>query len=241
VHTRIALLLGSSVNMRGHYGSHWSNQNELIRLSVESQFPDFDVDYGRVPSALRLNKLLKDPHLRTGFNRSTQTDFQGLNDDHIGTATSNTWSPLLGIDGTTKNGTRAELKVETRSSWREDLLNGRSVSQDRNTNVSLNLTRTYTQGQKMVILGKETTVHSTVTLGLTGSYTRRTGDTRREGDSRVFFPIGTDRLDVNGNGSYAFSNNVTGNVTLGFGQNRNLLLNSVYRTIRVELRGQFTF
>jgi hypothetical protein len=84
-------------------------------------------------------------------------------------------------------------------------------------------------------------VRSTVTLGLTGSYTRRTGGTTREGDSRTFFPIGTDRLDVNGNGSYAFSNNVTGNVTLGYGQTRNLLLNSVFRTIRVELRGQFTF
>jgi hypothetical protein len=93
----------------------------------------------------------------------------------------------------------------------------------------------------MEILGKSTTVHSTVTLGLTGSYTRRTGDTRREGDTRVYFPIGQDRLDVNGNGSYAFSNNVTGNVTLGYGQTRNLLLDSVYRTIRVELRGQFTF
>ena len=240
-HTRVALALGSSVNLRGHYGSHWSNANSIVRLSVESQFPDIDVDYGRIPAALRLDRLLKEPHLRTGFNRSTQTDFQGINDDHIGTAISNTWSPLLGIDGQTRNGTRAEFKVETRSSWREDLLNGRSVSQDRNTNVSLNLTRTYTQGQKMVILGKSTTVRSTVTLGLTGSYTRRTGDTRREGDTRRYFPIGQDRLDVNGNGSYAFSNNVTGNVTLGYGQTRNLLLDSVYRTIRVELRGQFTF
>jgi len=241
VHTRIAVGLGSSINMRGHYGSHWADNNGIVTLGIESQFPDFDVDYGRIPNALRLDRLLKDPHLRTGFNRSTETDYQGTDNEHISSATSTTWSPLIGIDGTTKNGTRAEFKIETRSSTREDLLNGLSVSQDHNTNISLNLTRTYTQGQKMVFLGKTTTLHSTVTLGLTGSYTRRTGGTTRAGDSRIYFPIGQDRLDLNGNGSYAFSNNVTGNATLGFGQTRNLLLNSVYRTIRVELRGQFTF
>jgi hypothetical protein len=50
-----------------------------------------------------------------------------------------------------------------------------------------------------------------------------------------------DRLSVNATGGYSFSTNVTGNLELGFGQQRDLLLKTVNRNVRVELRAQFTF
>ena len=50
-----------------------------------------------------------------------------------------------------------------------------------------------------------------------------------------------DRLSVNGTGSYSFSSNVTGSVSLGFGQNRDLVREAVSRNVRVELRAAFTF
>jgi len=63
------------------------------------------------------------------------------------------------------------------------------------------------------------------------------------GDPRnsVRYPVKEDRLSANATGSYGFSNNVTGNVTLGFGQNRDLLQKTVRRNVRVEARGSFTF
>jgi hypothetical protein len=234
-------MLGSSLSTRGEYSSHRTVQNSVERLSTESRFPDVDVDYGRIPVAMRIERVLHESHVHTGYSRSTQSEFQGSDNNLTSLATSTAWSPLIGLDGTLKNGTRAEVKLDLRSSHREDLLLGRSVTEDHNTNLSLNLTRTYTQGQKVVFLGKETTVHSTVTLGFAGSYSRRTGATRRDGYAAPIFPIGEDRLDVNGNGSYAFSSNVTGHMTLGFGQTRNLLLDIVRRNVRVEVRGQFTF
>ena len=54
-------------------------------------------------------------------------------------------------------------------------------------------------------------------------------------------PLKTDRFSANVNGSYGFSSNVTGNLALGFGQERNLHRGEVRRNIRVELRGSFRF
>jgi hypothetical protein len=46
---------------------------------------------------------------------------------------------------------------------------------------------------------------------------------------------------VNGTGSYAFSTNVTGNVSLGYGQNQDRQRGIKRRNVRIELRAQFTF
>ena len=240
-HARVRTGFGSAFNARGEYTARRTNSNGVLQLSVGSRFPDFDVDYGKIASVIRLDRVMKEPHLHTSYNRSTQSEFQGAGDVQTGRASSNAWSPLLGLDGSLRNGTRAEIKLGLRSSTREDLLLGHSITEDHNTEFNLNLTRSYSQGQKVNFLGKETTVRSTVTLGLAASYTRRTGETRRSGDPNPQFPIGEDRLDVNGNGSYGFSSNVTGHALIGFGQNRDLLRDIIRRNIRVELRGQFTF
>jgi Motility related/secretion protein len=240
-HTRLNTGLGSAVNMRGEFTSHFINQNDVERLSLASRFPDFDVDFGRIAYAIRLDHMLHDPHLRSGYSRSTQSEFQGPNNDKLSQATGTQWQPLIGVDGAFKNGTRAEMKLDLRASKREDLQLGRSVTEEHNTDFTLNLTRTYTQGQKVKFLGKETTVHSTVTLGMSAIYSRRTGETHRDGYVGALYPIGEDRLSLNGNGSYAFSSNVTGNMLLGFGQTRDLQRDIVRRNVRVEVRGQFTF
>jgi hypothetical protein len=240
-HARLSTGFGSAINTRGEYTARRTNSNGVVQFTIASRFPDFDVDYGKVASVIQLDRVIKDAHLHTGYNRSTTSDFQGEGDSQTGRASSDAWSPLLGLDGSLKNGTRAEVKLGLRSSTREDFVLGHSITEDHNTEFSLNLSRTYSQGQKVNFLGKESTIRSTVTLGLAASYTRRTGETRRSDDPKPEFPIGEDRLDVNGNGSYGFSNNVTGHALIGFGQNRDLLRDIVRRNIRVELRGQFTF
>jgi len=240
-HGRISMGYGSALNARAEYTSANSNDNSVEHLTIGSHFPDFDVDFGKLAHVIQLDRILRDAHLRSGYSRSTQSDFQGTDNEEIGSATSDAWSPLLSVDGNFKNGTRAEAKIVTRSSRRENLLLGRSVSLDYHTDFNLNLTRTYSQGQKVTFLGKTSTVRSTITLGLATSYSRHTGKTLRDGDPNPEYPIGEDRLDMNGNGSYAFSSNVTGHATLGFGQTRDLLRDIIHRNIRVEVRGQFTF
>ncbi|MBI1799938.1 MAG: cell surface protein SprA [Candidatus Eisenbacteria bacterium] len=240
-HTRVTMLLGSALNVRGEYSSRAVNQNAVQRLSLASHFPDFDLDFGRLATAVRLDRLLHDPRLRSNYSRSTQSEFEGVTNNRLSVATGSQWQPLIGVDGALRNGTRAELKVNLRSSKREDLQLERSVTQDQDTDFTFNLNRTYTQGQKVKILGRESTVRSTVTLGLSTIYSRRDGDTRRAGDTRPVLPIHEDRLSLNGSGSYAFSTNVTGNVLLGFGQTRDLVRDIIRRNVRIEARGQFTF
>ena len=117
----------------------------------------------------------------------------------------------------------------------------RSTTIERVTDVNLSLSRSYSQGQKVSFLGKESVVRSNVSLGMTAVYSRNSGETRQPGADLPQLPKSSDRLDVNGHGSYGFSNNVTGNLELGFGQRRDLILKSVSRTVRVELQAQFTF
>jgi hypothetical protein len=156
-------------------------------------------------------------------------------------ATSSQWQPLIGLTGEFKNQTRAELKVERRVTVREDFAYGSSTRTDRNTDINLSLNRSYSRGQKVKFLGRESTIKSSVQLGLTGVYSRVSGDTRKAGSKGVQLPVDQDRLSLNGTGSYSFSNNVTGSVVLGFGQNRDVVHAAVSRNVRVELRAAFTF
>jgi hypothetical protein len=91
------------------------------------------------------------------------------------------------------------------------------------------------------VLGKQSTVKANITLGLTGTYSRHKSETRQAGVDRPFNPVNEDRLNINARGSYGFSNNVTGNAEVGFGQNRDLQRDIIRRSIRLELRAQFTF
>ena len=78
-------------------------------------------------------------------------------------------------------------------------------------------------------------------MGLSAVYSARQGETQTFTNGRSRNPVHNDRLSVNANGSYGFSTNVTGNVVLGFGQERDLNRDIVRRNIRVEVRGAFTF
>jgi hypothetical protein len=87
-------------------------------------------------------------------------------------------------------------------------------------------------------------VRSTIQLGLTTNYELRSGETQEFVEGRpptTRNPVKEDRISLNASGSYGFSTNVTGNVALGFGQNRDLQRDIVRRNIRVELRASFTF
>ncbi|OGF16991.1 MAG: cell surface protein SprA [Candidatus Eisenbacteria bacterium RBG_16_71_46] len=237
---RIGLGFGASVSSRAEVSSRRSESNLVTRRTDSSRFPDLDVDYGRVPNVIGLDRLMNAPRLRTAYNRSRSTDYLS-GDVRTGIATSSEWRPLIGIQGDLKNGTRAELRVERRVTERRNFQLGTSVTTDRNTDVNFSLNRQYSQGQKVNVFGKESIVRQTVSLGLAIVYSLHSGETLRDNNSTPQFPVKEDRLSLNANGSYGFSSNVTGNVALGFGQTRDLQRDIVRRNIRVELRGQFTF
>jgi ABC-type transport system involved in cytochrome bd biosynthesis fused ATPase/permease subunit len=154
---------------------------------------------------------------------------------------SSQWSPLLGLSGNLKNQVRTELRVTRMVSKRENFDLRKSTITDRNTDVNLNLSRSYSKGQKVTLLGRQSSVRSNVNLSLAMVYSQRSGETLQQGESKAQARKNSDRLSLSGNGSYSFSNNVTGNLTLGFGQDRDKELQTVSRNIRVEMRAQFTF
>jgi len=114
------------------------------------------------------------------------------------------------------------------------------VTTDRNTTANFSINRSYTRGQKLNVLGKQTTVKSNINLGMTAAYERQSGETVQQG-AGILSPTMRDRLSVNAQGGYSFSNNVTGNLEVGFGQNRDLVRQLINRSLRLELRAQFTF
>ena len=228
------------LSTRVEFTSRESDANGVTRRTDSSRFPDLDLQYGDLTKLIGLNQFLNNPRLRTSYNRSRSTDFVNSSDP-TGVSTSSQWQPLIGVNGEFRNGTRAELKIERRVTQRENLQNGRSVATDRNTDVNLSLNRTYSKGQKVTVLGRETTIRQTVTLGLTAVYSRRSGETVQQGLARPQLIINEDRLSVNANGSYGFSQNVNGGITLGFGQTRDLDKKIVRRNVRVEMRASLTF
>ena len=239
--TRLALGADVYMSVRAEYNNSKNNVNGLLTRSIATKFPDFDLDYGRLAQITHLTHFLENPTLRTSYTRSVQTDFLGISTIPTGRSISSQWSPLVSVSGTFKNQTRAELRIERRVSERENFQLVNSITTSRNTDVNLNLSRAYSKGQKISVLGRESTVRSNVNLSLAMVYSKESGETRQAGYSQPQLPVDRDRLSLTGNGSYSFSNNVTGNLTLGYGLNRDIQRDIISQNIRVEVRAAFTF
>jgi hypothetical protein len=239
--TRVPIAWDASVSARGEYTDRRSNSNDVITRTTTERFPDLDFDYGKIARVSGLYRIMDNPSLRTSYTRSIQTDFRGNGSDVTARSTSSQWSPLISLSGTLKNQTRTELRIERRITKRDNFQLKTSTTTDRNTDLNLNLSRAYTRGQKVTVLGRETSVKSSVNLSLAAVYSKHTAETIQQGYSQPTLPINQDRLSLTGSGAYSFTNNVTGNLTLGFGQNRDIERDIISRNIRVEVRGTFGF
>ncbi|HET9328131.1 MAG TPA: cell surface protein SprA, partial [Candidatus Eisenbacteria bacterium] len=238
--TTLDLGFGATLLTRGDYSEVQSKSNGVPNKSNRIRFPELDFNYGRVPDLIGLKTFLVNPRLKTAYSRSQVIDFAN-SDQPTNVSSSSQWQPLIEVAGDLKNGTRALVRIERRITQTENRLIGHSIQTDRNTNLNFSLNRAYSKGQKVSILGKETTVRSNVNLGLSGAYERQSGETKQDGQVGVQNQVSRDRVSINAQGGYSFSNNLTGNLELGFGQNRNLVIGQVTRSVRVELRAQFTF
>jgi hypothetical protein len=231
---------GATVTLRGDISVRSGEANRVTNKSQRVMFPDLSVEYGRLPEVLRITKLLRNPLVRTSYARSQNSEYANRDDPTL-VATSSEWKPLIGLQGDLKNGTRAEVKVERRVTLREDRLYINTLTTDRNLDFNFSLSRRYTSGQKVKVFGKESTVKTSVSLTLAGSYSKRSGETETVGTGRIQGRTETDRLSINTTGSYGFSSNVTGNLDFGFLQDRNIETTITNRSVRIEARAQFTF
>ena len=240
--TRITIVHGAAIATNADISVARTASNNLVNRSRRVQYPTVDMDYGRLPEVFGLKRLFVDPKLRTVFSRTRTTEFSN-SPTPTSISTSTEWRPLIGVTGDLKNGTRAEFRIQHRGTegHRRQVSNSSSTTTDANTDIDLSLTRSYSRGQKVSFLGRGSTGKANITLGLNGAYSRRKSETRTVGIRRPFNPTSEDRLNVNARGSYGFSGNVTGNGEVGFSQTRNKLTDITRRSVRLELRAQFTF
>jgi len=239
--TRIPMAWNTALAARLSYGDRTSSQNEVVSRTRDWRFPDFEVDYGQVAKVIGLARFLQTPALRTAYTRSNAVEYQNSRDVVRSTSVSHEFRPLLSVRGRFKNGTDADLKIDKRSSRRDERFPGNSRQTDDNTDVSFTLGRNYSQGQKVTFLGKTSTVRSNINLQLATSLSKRRAGTLLLNTGGELSPIDETRLSVNGTGSYGFSTNVTGNLALGFSESRDHKKDIIRRSVRIELRAQFTF
>jgi Motility related/secretion protein len=242
--TSLVTGFGSTIQALGDYATRTTNTNGAESGDDKLRFPDLQFDYGQVPNVLRIDKLLHNPRLRTSFNRTLTTTYaNGRNADKTGSSRGFQFQPLLGLSGDLTNGTRVELSIEHRNTETEILQLGRSLTFDRNTDINFSINRQYSQGQKFTFLGKESTVRSSISMGLTTVFSRQTGgiETILNGIPSTRSPTEKERLSVNTNGSYGFSNNLSARAELGFVQDHNKTSDIINRTVRVELSARFSF
>lgn len=238
--TRIPLVYGSVVSARLSFGDRTNVANGVVSRQKEARFPDFELDYGQVAQVLRLTKVFTNPQLRTAYSRSTSQDFQYGRDDKIASASRDDYRPLISLRGGFKNGAQADMRIDHYNSTRQVFQGATATQRDQNTDFNFTLNRSYSKGQKVTFLGKTNTIRSSVTLQLATVYSHRKAGTQlASGD--IQSPVDDTRLSVNTSGSYGFSNNVTGNMTLGFSENRDNTKKVIRRSVRVEVRAQFTF
>ncbi|MBI3539430.1 MAG: cell surface protein SprA, partial [Candidatus Eisenbacteria bacterium] len=187
VRSKVGLFLGASAQTHGEFSARRASNNGVLNRENRTMFPDLDFDFGKVPEAVGLTKIFSNPRLRTAYSQSRTTDYAN-SPTPTSISSSSEWRPLLGLTGDLKNGTRCEFRIQHRSTQSKYMQVGSSTTSDANTDVDLSLTRAYTKGQKVSILGRESTVKTSVNLGLTGTYSRHDSETRQEGYAQPFNP-----------------------------------------------------
>jgi hypothetical protein len=237
--TRITLPFNASLQTRADFGARSNETNGLASRTLTFHYPYVDVEYGVLSRVIGLERFLVRPQLKTTFDHTVTEEYASGSSRKTGISESTELRPLLSVTGELKNQTRVDLRVDTRNSTRENRLLGSSTDFDRSVEGKLDLSRQYSQGQKVQFLGKETTVRSSITLGLSAVYSRLNRGTLLNGNE--IQPQKESRLSLTGTGSYGFSDNVYGNAQIGFSQVRNIVSDIVTRSLRVELRAQFTF
>lgn len=239
--TRVPLVFGSAVSARFSIGDRTSEMNGVATRSRDARFPDLDVEYGKLANMVGLTRLIQQPGLRTSWVHSLSSDYRGTTDNRVGRSTSDDFHPLLSFRGAMRNGAQADLSVNKRNTVREVTQFGTSTTYDDNTDINFTLSRNYSAGQKISVLGKTKTVRSSGSLQLATVYSHHTGRTIVANSRSATRPIDDTRMSVTGTGNYGFSSAVTGSAVLGFSQSRDNTLDIIHRSIRVELRAQFTF
>ncbi len=238
--TTVPLMFGTSIQTRASIGDRTNNNNGVLQRSRDFRFPDVEVQYGRVANLIGISRFLDGAQLRTAYARNYSIDYQNSRSLRSGNSQSTEFRPLFSVRGRLKNGTDTDLRFERRSSTREVFLPSLSRANDQTTNVNFSMSRSYSQGQKVNLLGKTTTVKTNVNLQLTTVYERQKGGIRVGNSTELNNPVDRTRMSINGTGSYGFSSNVTGDLALGFSHFRETN-GIIRRSLRVELRGQFRF
>ncbi|MBP7551043.1 MAG: hypothetical protein KA761_12205, partial [Gemmatimonadaceae bacterium] len=239
--TRIPVVFGSQIMLRFSYGDRTGENNGVLSRTSDRRFPDLEVDYGRVANAIKLTKFLQNPSIRTAWSVSRTHDYQVRRDSLTGESRTSDFHPLLSMRGSFKNGIQADLGVNHRSTERLVHQFGTSSTVESNSDVNFTLSRSYSQGQKVTFLGKTSTVRSNVSMQLATIYSHTKGETRYANNAGAGQLRDETRLSVTTTGSYGFSSNVTGSAVLGFNHNRNKASGIVRRSVRVEVRAQFSF
>lgn len=239
--TRMPLAYQSALSMRFSYGDETNNSNGVDNRKNDLRFPDIDVDYGKLPDVLQLKRFVKDAQIRTAWSTSYSTIYQGSRTLKTQDSRTNDLHPLLSLRGTLRGGTTADLSMNVRNTLSKVYQFGTSQQIDNNTDVNLTLSRQYTQGQKVSFLGKTSTVRSNVSLQLATVYSHHKAETRTAFGGLPQSPTDEHRLSVTGTGTYGFSSSVTGSAVLGYSNINDTARNQIRRSVRVELRAQFTF
>ncbi len=239
--TRVPLVFGSAVSTRFSLGDRTNSVNGVDTRTADSRFPDLDFEYGKLAEVVRLTRILQSPTLRTSWVHSVSSDYRGSTSDRTGRSSSDDFHPLLALRGSMKNGTTADMGVNVRNTTRDISQFGTSTTTDNNMDLNFTVSRNYTAGQKIRFLGKTKTVRSSGSLQLATVYSHHTGKTIVANSRASTRPVDDTRLSVTGTGNYGFSNNVNGSAVLGFTQSHDNTINNIHRSVRVELRAQFTF
>ena len=239
--TRVLLAFGSAVSTRFSIGDRTSATNGVATRTTDARFPDLDVDYGKLADVIHLTRLMQTPSIRTSWVHSVSADYRGTTSTRTGKSSSNDFHPLLAMRGSLKNGTTADLSINSRNTIREVSQFGTSTTTDNNMDMNFTVSRSYSAGQKINFLGKTKTVRSSGSLQLATVYSHHTGQTIVPNSTSATRPVNDTRMSMTGTGNYGFSSNVTGSAVLGFTQSHDNTLDNLRRSVRVEVRAQFTF
>jgi hypothetical protein len=215
-----------------------SDQTAGSSKTVQTTWPDVDIQWGGVYRRLGLGKILgKSARMSTRYERqSRESSRGGVGRERRETTVS--WTPLLDLTTTLPNGVQLRFNSSVRNTESEEFIPVRNVTLRRNRQLSVDLS-------------KRVRISRTVTVPLTGQTQRLQSELRlsfgfefRDDKTETTQSVLRDRasLTLSSRGSYEFTRNITGSGSISFGQDTDRKnRNNTVRHVRVDFSASFTF
>ncbi len=240
-----------SVNSSYSFSYNESGVQDNININENERWPNVSVSMNGLEDYFIFKKFFRNLSLRNSYNKTISS--QGAKDeDYDRIMTQESFSPLIGIDGTLKSRINLSYSFNTSQSLTDNLGTIHTLRQGNTKNHIFSFSYSFSspRGMKVPIIKKRIKFKSNLNLGVTVNYSENKDknitiesdstetNTEENGDDLLSHST---TLSITPKADYNFSNNVSGGLNMSYIRVNNIKMGDIRETFSMGIWVLFRF